>query len=204
MLEMQLKVYDNTLRLNKLPAAKRTRQFSIQTAKLSLEERKIVLEVDKALTLLREEGSSVAFPEAVSQMRTDMDTVVRRLSEENVGRITQGLEEDIISALEELIEAFQKAQKEAEQRRNQQQPPPGSGDPSDQPLVDALAELKMIRALQMRVNKRTKRYAQLLDSLEDPVGQADDEDLVDSLRQLSDRQQRIHNVTSDIVLGKNR
>ena len=40
------------------------------------------------------------------------------------------------------------------------------------PLVDQLAELKMIRALQMRVNKRTVRYARLLEDIDDPAGQA--------------------------------
>jgi hypothetical protein len=202
MLEMQLKVYDGTVQLDKMPSTERTRQFSIQAGKLGLEQRKIVLEVDKALALLREEGSSVAFPEAVQQMRSDMDQIAGRLSEEEVGLRTQGLEEDVISALEEMIEALQKAQRDAEQRRTQP-PPPTQGEPSDPPLVDQLAELKMIRALQMRVNNRTQRYAQLLEDMSDPVGQALDEDLIDSLRDLSQRQQRIHQVTSDIVVGRN-
>jgi len=206
MLEMQLRVYDDTLRLNKIAAAKRSRQFTIQCGKLGQEESKIVLEVDKALALLKEEGSSVAFPEAVMQMRVDMQNVARRLSEEQVGRLTQGVEEDVIAALEEIVAALQKAQQDAEQRRNQPPPPgePMSGDPEDQPLVDSIAELKMIRALQMRVNKRTQSYAEMLENVDDPIGQADDQELVQSLQDLAQRQRRIHEVTRDIVLGKNK
>ena len=61
----------------------------------------------------------------------------------------------------------------------------------------------MIRALQMRVNTRTQRFSKALVDVDDPVGQATDDDLLDSLRNLSERQKRIHKITSDIVLGKN-
>jgi len=202
MLEMQLRVYESTIRLSKTPEENRTPAYDIQAGRLSGDERKIVVEADRALLLLKEEGSSVAFPEAVEQMREDMDQIANRLAAVKVGRLTQGLEEDVISALEEMIEALQKAQQDAEQRRRQpppQQPPP----PQDQPLVDKIAELKMIKALQLRVNKRTNRYALLLEDEEDPVGQATDSELGEALQRLSERQERIFSVTRDIVLGKN-
>ena len=170
---------------------------------MSFAERKILLEADRAQTLLLDEGSSVAFPEVVDQMRDDMQQVVQRLAQGKVGRITQGIEEDIIEALEEMIEALQKAQQEMEEQQQQQQQQQ-SGPPQDQPLVDAIAELKMIRSLQMRVNKRTTRYAQLLDDFEDPQGQATNDELVDALRKLAQREDRIQRITRDIVLGKNR
>ncbi len=203
MLESQLKIYEETQRLDRIPDEQKGSQVVIQAGKLSLEQRRLVGEADKSLLLLREEGSSVAFPESVEQMRTDMEQVAERLAEAKVERITLGLEEDIIAALEEMIEALQKAQQEAEQRQ-QQPPPPGSMNPQDQPLVDAIAELKMIRALQMRVNTRTQRYAGLLDDPEHPVGQATNDDLVQSLIRLAEREARIRQITRDIVLGKNK
>ena len=202
MLEAELKIYEETQRLSKIPEEERNNQIVIQSGKLSLEQRRLVGEADKALLLLREEGSSVAFPESVEQMRADMDQVAQRLAEIKLERITLGLEEDIIAALEEMIEALQKAQQDAEQRR-QQQTPPQSMSPQDQPLVDAIAELKMIRALQMRVNTRTQRYARLLDDPEHPIGQATNNDLVESLGRLAEREARIRQITRDIVLGKN-
>jgi hypothetical protein len=202
MLEMELRVYESTIRLAKTPEEQRTPAYDIQAGRLSGDQRKIVVEADRAMLLLREEGSSVAFPEAVDLMREDMDQIANRLAAVKVGRLTQGLEEDVIAALEEMVEALQKAQQDAEQRKQQQQQqqqqPPG-----DQPLVDQLAELKMIKALQLRVNKRTSRYAQLLEDTEDLVGQVTDSEIGDALQRLSKRQQRIFEVTRDIVLGKN-
>lgn len=203
MLEIQVRIYDDTAQLDKTDAAERELKIPIPAGKLAVDERKLVIEADKALNLLLEEGSSVAFPETVTQMRDDMQQVADRLDAAKVDKITQGVEQDIIAALQEMIEALQQAQKDMEkQKQDQQQTQPG--EPQDMPLVDAIAELKMIRALQMRVNTRTQRYAQLLDNQEDPVGQATDQDLREALAKLAERQETIYRLTRDIVLGKNR
>ncbi len=203
MLEMQIKVYEDTQQLDALEGDERRGQLIVRSGKLSLEERRILGEADKALLLLRDEGSSVAFPEAVEQMREDMEQVVNRLAEADVDLLTLALEEDIIAALEEIVAALQQAQQDAEQRR-QQSPPPQSMSPEDMPLVDAIAELKMIRALQVRVNKRTQTYANLLADPEHQVGQATDQDVLESLTQLAEREERIRQITRDIILEKNK
>ncbi len=202
MLEIQVRIYEDTVRLDKVPEAERDLKIPIPAGKLAIDERKLVVEADKALNLLLEEGSSVAFPETVSQMRDDMQQVSDRLDAAKVESITQGIEQDIIAALQEMIEALQKAQKDLEKQKQQQQAQPGQ--PQDMPLVDAIAELKMIRALQMRVNTRTQRYARLLQDAEDPVGQATDQDLREALAKLAERQETIYRLTRDIVLGKNK
>jgi hypothetical protein len=204
MLEMQIKVYEDTQQLSELSSDDRAGQIIVQAGKLSADERKILQEADKALLLLREEGSSVAFPEAVDQMREDMEIVVDRLAQAKVDLITIGSEEDIIAALEEIVEALQKAQQDAEQQRQRPQRPMQPMSPEDMPLVDAIAELKMIRTLQVRVNKRTDTYAKLLADPEHAIGQATDQDLIESLDQLSQREQRIHKITRDIILEKNK
>jgi len=203
MLEKQLQIYESTKRLDKIEPEQRGRQVDIQANKLGFEETKLAVDADKALLLLQEEGSSVAFPETVALMRDDMQQVADRLSSTKIETITQGLEEEIIAALEEMIEALQKAQQDLEDQQQQQQQQQQM-QPQEKPLVDKIAELKMIRALQIRINKRTARYSRLLEDTEDPIGQAEDEDLRVSLQKLSERQQRIHEVTKDIVLGKNR
>ena len=197
MLEMQRTVYTGTQRLNKVPPKRRTHDHEIEAGRLSNSESLIVLEADKALALLRDDASAVAFPEAVHQLRADMQQVVVRLAQAKVGPITQAIEEDVIAALEEMIEALQKAIEEAEQKK-QQPPPSQQGRPQDPPLVDALAELKMIRALQIRVNRRTTRYAKLLDG-----PQAEETELLEALRRLAERESRIHRITRDLQMGKN-
>jgi hypothetical protein len=199
--EMQLKVYESTRRLDQRPETDRGETFIVQAGKLSSDERTIATEAQRALSLLIDEGSSVAFPATVEQMHEDMLDVVERLAEIKIDDITIGYEEDIIAALEELIQALQKAQQDLEQQQQQQQQQ--EQQPQDQPLVDQLAELKMIKSLQERVNKRTVRFARLLENDEDPVGQAEGTDLVDRLKDLSQRQQEIFRITRDLVLGKN-
>ena len=199
MLQMQREVYDGTVLLGKVPEADRSHNHEIQARRLSNKETKIVVEVDKALLLLREDGTAVAFPEAVDQLREDMQQVVLRLAQTKVDNITQAIEEDIIAALEEMIDALEKAQKDNEEKKQQQGQ--GQGEQQDPALVDMLAEVKMIRALQMRVNRRTQRYAKLLTKDEN---QADTTDLVSALQRLAEREQRIYRVTRDLELGKNK
>jgi hypothetical protein len=65
-------------------------------------------------------------------------------------------------------------------------------------LVDLLAEIKMIRALQIRVNRRTEQYSKRLDG-----EQAEKAEILDALDRLADRQARIYQVTRDLEMGKN-
>jgi hypothetical protein len=197
MLDQQVEVYEGTKKVDKTPQAERDRDDEIEAGRLSRKESQIAAEADKALAVLREEGSAVAFPEAVAEMRDDMEQVVVRLAQAKVGDVTQGIETDIIAALEEMIASLQKAQKDMEQKAKQGQPPP-SGEQDEPPLVDTLAELRMIRALQMRVNVRTERYAQMT-----KTEQADKPDLLEALKRLAEREARIHQVTRDIVVGRN-
>ena len=71
--------------------AERDHDEEIEAARLSREESLIVREADRALVLLREEGSSMAFPETVGLMRDDMQQVAERLAEVKVGSLTQEL-----------------------------------------------------------------------------------------------------------------
>jgi hypothetical protein len=194
MLEMQRDVYDGTVRLDKIPSAERTHNHEIESSRLSGKEMQIIVEVDKTLLILREDGTTVAFAEAADQMRSDVQQVVDRLSQAKVGQVTQGIELDVIATLEEMIDALKKVQKDLEKNQNKLKPQSGQ---EDSPLVDKLAEMKMIRALQMRINTRTERYSKLVEG-----EQAENAELVDALRRLAERQQRIYRVTHDLSSGK--
>jgi len=206
MLVIQLRIYEDTLKIRKIPAAERARigNIDIRAHQLSVDEKQLSVEATKALTLLREEGSSVAFPETVEQMVGDMDQVAARLDGIKFDTITTGLEEDIIRTLQEMIEALVKAQKEQEKRKSDPPPPPPPGQPQDQPLVDKIAELKMIRSLQIRINQRTERYSRLLESEGDELGQATEAGLVEAIRKLAEKEASIHKITRDVMLEKNK
>lgn len=204
MLEMQLRVNDDTERLAQIPEEQWGSAEDAEAGKLSFAEKQIVAEADKALELLKEEGSSIAFPESLMQIRDDMQEVSNRLAQSKLDDLTIAIEEDIIAGLEELLESLKQAQQEQEKRQNQQQQQQQQqGSPGDEPLVDQIAELRLIKSMQIRVNQRTNRYAAMLDDADDEVGQAENDDLKAQLRELAERQNRIYDITRDNVQGKN-
>ncbi len=198
MLDAQTKIYEGTKRIDRIPEADRDHDQQIEAARLSREEDLLGKEADRALVLLREEGSSMAFPETVSLMRDDMQQVTKRLADMNVGKLTQDIEKDIIEALEETIAALDKAIKDLDKKKTRPGQSPPAGQPGDPPLVDKLAELKMIRALQMRINRRTQSYAKIIEG-----EQAETPELLDALAKLAERQQRVYQATNDLSQGRN-
>jgi hypothetical protein len=112
--------------------------------------------------------------------------------------ITQGLEEDVIAALEETLAALQQALKDLREQEGQPQPGQGQGQPGEKPLVDQLAELRMIRSLQVRVNKRTQQYGAMIEG-----EQAEEADLLEALDGLALRQQKIFQATRELNTKEN-
>jgi len=197
MLKLEREVYKGTVLLDKVPKEQRSHEHEIRAGRLAGKQSKIIIEADKTLLLLKEDGTAVAFPEAVSQMRGDMQEAAERLGRNRVGKITQGIEEDILAALEEMIDALKKEIEKLEEQKaqdSQQQ-----GRQQDPALIEMLAELKMIRALQMRVNRRTTRYGKLVDGVE-----ARNPELQEALRRLAEREARIHEVTRKLGLEKDK
>lgn len=197
MLAAQIVVYEQTKSLDATMAHAKQHELEIASGRLSRKEQLIIRDADRALILLREDGTSVAFPEAVEQAREDMQAVADRLAEVKLSAITQALEEDIIAALEETLAAMQQALKELREQKASQQK--GGGEPGEQPLVDQLAELRMIRALQMRINRRTKRYGEMIEGQ-----QALEAELLEALDHLADREERVFRATLDLHQGANR
>jgi hypothetical protein len=200
MLAMQIEVYDGTVRVDRAigqnPDKKPSRNEEQNALQLSDRELEIVREANKAIQLLQDEGTAVAFPEVFTQVRDDAQHVARRLGKADVGSVTQTIEQDIIATLKEMIEALKKAAQQNKNSRNSSQP---SNSNPNQRLIDILAELKMIRSLQVRVNNRTVAYARRYQG-----EQANDPDIQKELTDLAQRQQKIFEVTNNIARGKNR
>lgn len=198
MLSMQLLVYQETVRLDK-EAEGREANLIARGKQLATQEDEIVQEVDKALVVLREEGSSVAFPEAVEAIREDAASIVQLLDQGKAGELTQTLEQAVIEAIEEMVDALQKEMEKKNEDEQQQQSEPQQGEPQDKPLVDALSELKMLRSLQLRINRRTRQLGRMIDG-----EQADEPEVLKQLKTLSGRQSRIQQATYDLSTGRNK
>lgn len=202
MLQMQTAVLEDTVRIDKAinlnTDRKPDRTQEQDSLKLSDRENEIVREADRALAILAEEGSAVAFAEVFTQTREDMKHVARRLGKVDVAHVTQAIEQDIITMLKEMIEALKQQQQQMQDKKNQP-PPSNQQNPPPDSLLDQLAELKLIRSMQIQVNNRTTTYGKQYQG-----EQANEASIVQELLNLASRQQKIFQVTNDIARGKNK
>lgn len=196
MLQLQMAVRKASGQIHDIPTEQRVPRHRARSTQLARDEQDIVVEADKALVLFREEGTSVAFPEAVLELREDMRTVAERLNQFQIDDITIAIEDDIIEALEEMVEALRREMEKLEEK--DQQGDQQQGEQGDPALIDLIAELKLLRSLQYRVNRRTRQYGRQIDG-----EQAADPELLDLLDQLSIRQARIQRATYDLSTGRN-
>lgn len=175
---------------------KAEREDEQTSRRLSEDEDKIVHEADNAIAVIEAEGTAVAFIEVFHQVRNDMTQVSRRLGRIDPGKETQMVEDDIVASLKEMIEAFKKQQQEQRDKKQTQQ---NNGTPPPQELIDKLAELRMIKAMQLRVNNRTTQWSKSYEGEE-----ARDPAIIVELNELARRQLRIWNVTDNIAKGRNK
>lgn len=197
MLRAEKAVLAGIEKLSAEPADGRDRERQLESARLGRDQAAVGTDALKALALVRDDGSAVAIPEALEQVGDDAAQAASRLGRGDTSATTRGLVQDIVSNLEELVAALEKAQRsKTEQQKGQAGGRPA--EPGEQPLVDKLSELKMIRSLQMRVNTRTRRFAQVLG---DGAEQAEEPALLDAVRRLAERQQKIERAAHDIVSG---
>ena len=189
-LKEQIRIYEGTIQESL--AEERNEMTSVQ---LNRREVSIAMDVHGALVLLQEEGSGIAFPMTVEEVHEEMEKVAIRLARGKVGNLTQEIEIDIIATLEQMVAALQAAQlpTDVDLVPSPPQPPPPPKKQKDSPedLLDLLAELKLLRGMQERVNRKTKRYNRMVENPNTSDGQAMQEEIVNEVRSLAERQNRI-------------
>ena len=175
MLAMQIAVKDGTVKLDeKLQEVRKDkgdeRPLALDSNVLSDREYDIVKEADRALALLESDGSAQAFAEMFQMVRKDMLTVKDHLGQTDTGAVTQGVEDEIIKNLTDMVEALKK-QREANKNKGPKPPPkPGQPQqPGEDPLVDVIAQLKLLRSMQKGLNDRTDLYHKEYDGEQAPA-----------------------------------
>jgi len=177
-------------------------------------EAQIVRKAADALRLIESEGSAVAFAEVFRQVGDDMSNVRDRLKLADVGEETVRIEDDIIATLREMIESLKKAQQDNKNKKPPMPGQPGQPNPGqqDQRLIDQISELKMIRSMQLQINKRTESYGRKFEGeqapdpsvVPDARSKAQAEQVLKEIRDLGRRQDKIGKVARDISLGRNK
>lgn len=157
MLAEQTAINEGTVVLHAIGQDHFQRAEELQTADLSLRERRLSEEAAKCVHILYEEGSTIVFPRIIDQLAKDMGNVADRLGQLNVGPITQRIEREIVDTLEQLLDAVKRMQEENEQQQAAQG---GGKQDKEPPLLPPSAELKLLRSSQVRVNDRTETIEQ--------------------------------------------
>ncbi|MBI4600646.1 MAG: hypothetical protein HY721_01670, partial [Planctomycetes bacterium] len=122
---------------------------------LSKREAGLTLLADDVLDLLEEDGTTLVFPGVVEEVRADLLNASGLLSKLDTGDKTQRIQHEVEQALEDILRAIEVAQ------RSPPPPNPNQGRSSRSgagPLLPLSSELKMVRALQARVNERTQTF----------------------------------------------
>ena len=200
MLRVEQAIRSQTERLSKESGEddETQRTVQIQSSRLGADQQSVIEDADAALVLLREDGTAQAMGESLLQSRFDMTEAKSRLDKTQLDSVTLGIEDAIIAALEEMLDAIDLAIKEAKKRQeNQSSPAGGGGGGGEEPLIQLLSELKMIRSMQRRVNERTERYEKMLTE-----SNADLESLKNGVDELTRQQHRISRILHDIRVGR--
>ncbi len=159
MLEIQKPLTISTADVDRIRIERQWRRPEIiAVGKMAVGERELAQMAQKGLDIIIEDGTSVVFPLVVEQLRDDLTSVGNLLDAKNTGSYTQAMQREIENTLRELIEALEQAQRQSE---NEDQPPPSDsdpGEPPEPPLLPNSAELKLLKAAQLRVNRRTKSF----------------------------------------------
>jgi hypothetical protein len=122
------------------------------------EELALSEKAQQALEIILEDGTSVVFPKVVERLRDDLARVSGKLDEEETGGYTHVMQKEIETTLEELIEALKKAQEQKQGGGGGGGGGGGNPNENEEPLLPNSAELKMLKSMQLRVNRLTEAF----------------------------------------------
>ncbi len=185
MLVAETQIREGTITLAATPQKDWLDQYYGRCRELAQQQSELTLQCSQTVSLLREDGTSVAILLAVEDVEADMGSVSGWLQESKVGELTQSVQSDIIESLKQLIETTQKEMQEMKEQQQQQQQQQSSEQ--KQGLVELMAEIRMLRNLQLQVNRRTKQ----VDGLLQKAATDDLPALQKQLHELSLRQHRL-------------
>jgi len=150
--------------------------------KIAQEERELADMAQQAYDLLVEDGTSIVFPTVVADLRDSLQALTKLLDDQRTNDYTQTRQKEIEATLEELIDALQKIAGGGGG---------GGGGGGQPPLVTFTAELKLLRALQLRVNRRTKTLDKARPEKLDEVMEAEVAGIAELQAEISDMVEQI-------------
>ena len=201
MLQQEQAIRSQTDRL--INEAPDERQTKIRADRLAIEQHSVIEDAESALLILREDGTAQAMVESLLQARFDMVDVKSRLEQTKLDAVTLRIEDAVIESLQEMLDAVQAAIAEARERQENEehQQAQQQSQSGEEPLIQPIAELRMIRSMQRRVNERTARY-------DAEIQQAIEESGIDlmpfrrAVEELARQQNRISRILHELRIGR--
>jgi len=132
----------------------------------------------------------VVFPAVIEQLGEDMRDVAERLARIKTGVLTQTMEEEIATTLEDIVGAVERKLEEMKQQGKSSQQ---SQSPQDQPLLPTSAELKLLKSMQVRVLSRTRAI-----ETEREAGKLAGEELLKTTEHLTERQKEASEIAREM------
>ena len=180
------------------------RQIKIRADRLANDQQSVIEDAEVALLILREDGTAQAMVESLLQARFDMVDVKTRLEQTSLDTITLHIEDVVIEALQEMLNAIQEAMDELRERMENAENERGEGEGAamgEEPLIAILAELRMIRSMQRRVNDRTERYDNEIKQVLEKPG-SDLGPFKRAVEELARQQNRISRILHELRIGR--
>jgi hypothetical protein len=137
------------------------------------------------------EKARIAFPifgEHLNVIARQMNVIKDRLNQASPGKQTQKLQKDVLDHIDELVKGLEKIEEKT------------------QFVNELFAEMKLIRAMQKRVNTRTEVYGEQykgeqvppVDTAKTPQEREQFEAIRNELKQLGTRQEKLASIVKDL------
>lgn len=161
-------------------------------AELADSEGTLAKDIQTVRRRLIEEGSTVVFPEVLGDVKADLEDVQQRLAEQDPGPLTQATQRQVERTLEELLQAVR--DELSEHQRKKKGGGGGQGGGGKAPLIPPVAELRMLRLQQIRINDSTETLAEVVQDGKTPAKETDAR-----FETLAERQRRITRLAREIA-----
>ncbi|MEO0530932.1 MAG: hypothetical protein AAF266_10220, partial [Planctomycetota bacterium] len=173
-----------TIQADRRSAASRVGRLA--TAKIASQQGDVGATAEQALRVVRADGSSLVFDDALVQAIDDIRSAEIRLKANRADATTLALEQSVLDALAEMIAAVDDSLEELEKPDAPEGQAQGSQPGGEPGLVSKIGELRMIRSMQARLLRQTKVWRSAEKS-----GEAPPAEVADRLTRLADQQRRL-------------
>jgi hypothetical protein len=132
-----------------------SRAWRLRTGDLAARQERLAQVPQQAFDLVAAEPALLALPVALRQLKDDALAVAGQLRGGLTGPPVQAAQQGIEAELQALIEALREAEVLSLRQPTEAPPPPSAGEPTRRSPVELLGELRVARALQAALQRRT-------------------------------------------------